>query len=182
VTTVEPVTKTDRRDFKWPRELSAEKYGGGGKTDAACFPPEKGYVFDISTLKLKADVHTGAKDNNFNAPGINIGGMILVDGGATEKLICAAAVANTNCTECGAKTEGRVEVQEVRTYAEDGEPKTGAPQMLAWHDEPVRFSPTASSQILNLEIFGELPRTVPLKSPRRSSSSRSSRTSTTRSP
>ncbi len=166
VTTVEPVTNTDTRDFKQPRELSAEKWGGAASKDSACFAPEQGYVFDLTTLKLIEDLHRGAKDNNFDAPGINSGGMMLADGGAAEKLICAAAFANTNCKECWGKTEGHIEVKMVRTTTEDGKPTTSASKALGWRDEPVPISSTASGQILNLEIFGELPRTVPLKSPK----------------
>ena len=157
VTTVEPVAKTDSRPFKWPRELSAEKYGGGPAFDPVCWSPEKGYLFDLNTVKLVEDIHIGAKDNNGQAPAINTGGIIFVDGGELEKLICLEAVANTLCTECGAKTEGHLEVQMVRTYFEDGPAKTTEPKPLQWSDEPVPLSQTASSQILNLDFFGELP-------------------------
>jgi len=164
VTTIEQVTVEDRDAFKQLRELHAAREGGGGDQDHDCYLPKEGYKFDLTTAKLVETVHTAHKDKNTSGS-TNAGGIHYYEDIKTEDKICVQVTAFTGCTECGATTEGHLEVEMVRKETRSAAPVITPLATLTWRKpESIIIRPN-TSQMLSITIFDRLPRSFSLASP-----------------
>ncbi len=157
VDTIPRVNRLEEKDFKQPHEFHAEKWGGGAAQDGDCFTPIDGFEFDLTTVELVELEHFGQKDDAV-APGINLGG-IGYEGKVKEKgRICVVVTANTNCKECGARTKGHLKAKMVRGVTEDGQTLVGVEVPIIWEDKEIKVDAAASSQVLHIRLFDEIPR------------------------
>ena len=161
---IESESAVDRQKFQQPQVLSATKNGGGGKEVSDCYTPKEGYHFDLYTAKLIEDKHTAYKDND-TSPGTNSGGIYYKDGVKGIDRICVAVLASTGCTECGATTEGHLEVDMVKPIVKEADPKVSAEKPLLWEDNPIPLAKDAVTQLIHIKVFNEIPRVFSLSEP-----------------
>ena len=148
------VTDVDRKKFQQPQELRATSNGGGSKEVTDCYTPKEGYHFDLYTAKLIEDKHTAYKDND-TSPSTNYGGIYYKDGMKGVDRICVAVLAATGCKECGATTEGHLEVDMVKNVVKEGDPKLSVEKPLQWEDTSIPLTKDAVTRLIHLKVFNE---------------------------
>jgi len=162
VSTIESVPRQEEKLFTG-NTLIAEKNGGGGQAIPECYVPEQGYKFDLQRVKLVKTKHTAYKDND-TSPGTNAGGIFYHEGVKTDGRICIQVVATTGCTECGAHTEGHLEVVMVRTVYDEKVTAEPAKPLTWQEDVQLRLLKNAISQTIVVRLFDEITRRLPATS------------------
>ena len=140
------------------RDVDAHAYGG---TDPRkeCFSPDQGYDFDLGTVERTMTDRRARKDDDYSA-GTNVATVRAVpDEIETKKHVCILVVASVGCTECEGWTTGRLQVDEVKTEWDRTTFIPVTPQMLDWkHDGEVTLLTDPVSQIITVDMFGEIER------------------------
>jgi hypothetical protein len=147
-----------RQQFTSPT-LRAAKDGGGGAEAVDCYVPQDGFKFDLTTARLVETLHLAHKDDDHSA-GTNDGGVFYKDNLKIEQRICVKVAAHTGCTECGAVTEGHLQVDMIKSVF-DPDTSNSVVKPLTWaNDSDEQLTDNALTQVFHIKLFDEISRIV----------------------
>jgi hypothetical protein len=103
----------------------------------------------LTTANLIEDKYTAHKDDD-TSPGTNDGGIRYYEEMKAEDKICVEVMAHTGCTECGATTEGHLEVDVVRKVPKIGRPRASPRPTSRRGNNPRFATERLETEVLNI--------------------------------